>query len=136
MNNLTARALAGFTLLAATALTACSSDAKIGVPPLATSTSPLQTLDGGPADGSADTLPPTFDPGSGSTGPTSPVRFVILTEPGATPVDLFDGAKPSGSKLASGLKAGTVTDYLADGPDGITIANADRSTVTLVRVDN
>ena len=78
---------AGFLVVAAMLLAACGVPA--GLP---------GTHQG---SGSADT----------SQGPTTLVRFVVLTPPGAGPIDLVD-SQDHKHRYASGLTAGTVTDYL------------------------
>jgi hypothetical protein len=51
----------------------------------------------------------------GDLGPKKPVRFVILTPPGSDALDLAAGYDGTGQKIATGLKSGTVTDYLMIG---------------------
>lgn len=53
----------------------------------------------------------TANTGGSVDGPTTLVRFVVLTAPGSGPIDIVDINNPS-KKFASGLKPGTVTDYL------------------------
>ncbi|HEY4023580.1 MAG TPA: hypothetical protein VGM75_33200 [Pseudonocardiaceae bacterium] len=64
---------------------------------------------GGPSNFSAA---PQSGGSSGATeGPTTLVRFVVITPPGFGPIDLVD-PHDTKHKYATGLAAGTVTDYL------------------------
>ena len=61
--------------------------------------------------------------GSPAGGPKVAVRFIAVQPPDAGPLDVVEGYDGTGKRLATGLQAGTVTNYLSYAGSGLAIVD-------------